>query len=68
MFQVAYATVPNERRRTESFPTLDEARRRACALLAEHGDALAVDIRMGDTMILIGAVEIRRWCAERMPS
>ena len=67
MFQVAYAT-PNEGRRTESFPTLDEARRRACALLAEHGQALVVDIRMGDAMILIGAVEIRQWCAERAPS
>jgi hypothetical protein len=62
MFQVAYATAPNERRRIESFPTLDEARGRACALLSAHGDALAVDIRM-DTMILIGAVEIREWCA-----
>jgi hypothetical protein len=67
MFQVAYTAASNERR-TESFPTLDEARRRACALLAEHGDGLTVDIRMGDTMILIGAVEIRQWCAERAAS
>lgn len=68
MFRVAYATTPDERRLTDPFATLDEARKKACALLAEHGDLVAVDIRMNDTMVLIGADEIRQWCAERASS
>lgn len=65
MFRVAYAVAPNDRRLTDGFPTLDEARNKACALLAEHGETLAIDIRMGDSMVLIGAHEIRQWCADR---
>jgi hypothetical protein len=68
MFRVAYATAPDERRFSDAYTTLDEARKEACALLAEHGNLLAVDIRMNDTMVLIGADEIRQWCAARKPS
>jgi hypothetical protein len=65
MFRVAYATAHDQKRFTDVFATLDEARRKACELLVEHGTSMVLDIRMGETMVLIGDHEIRAWCAER---
>jgi len=65
MFRVAYATAHGQKRFTDAFATLEEARRKACELLAEHGASVVLDIRMGETMVLIGDHEIHAWCAER---